>query len=107
MKDMPDPEPFEVKDYTNGYHLFNEDLQEKREEIYNQIQYLTNMLKQIDEVYERGQEVMSVDEVRDYLKLDKISSTMDIPKQIPKIRLGMGYVYYKKDIVNFLNSKRK
>lgn len=32
-------EPFEVaKDYTNGFHLTQEDLKEKRAEIYAQIQ---------------------------------------------------------------------
>ena len=42
-------EPFQVaKDYTNGFHLTQEDLMEKRAEIYAQIEYLLNMLKQID-----------------------------------------------------------
>lgn len=102
-------EPFQVnKDYTNGFHLTKEDLQEKRDEIYAQINYLLNMLKQIDVVYERGDEVMSADEVRAYLKLDSISGrTMDIPKDIPKIRLGVGYVYYRKDVKRFLDSRRR
>lgn len=101
-------EPFQVpKDYTNGFHLTKEDLQEKRSEIYNQIQYLTNMLKQIDEVYERGDEVMTEDEVRAYLKLDSIDERMSIPKDIAKIRMGVGYVYYRKDVKRFLDSRRR
>lgn len=101
-------EPFQVpRDYTNGFHLTKEDLQEKRNEIYNQINYLLNMLKQIDEVYERGDEVMTEDEVREYLKLDSIDERMCIPKDIPKIRIGVGNVYYRKDVKNFLNSRRR
>lgn len=102
-------EPFQVnKDYTNGFHLTNEDLQEKRNEIYDQINYLLNMLKQIDIVYERGDEVMSEDEVRAYLKLDSISDKpMGIPKDIPKIRVGIGSVYYRKDVKKFLESRRR
>ena len=50
---------------------------------------------------------MSVDEVRAYLKLDSIDSRMDIPKDIPKIRLGVGYVYYRKDVKRFLDSRRR
>ena len=101
-------EPFQVpKDYTNGFHLTKEDLQEKRNEIYNQIQYLLNMLVQIDTVFERGEEVMSEQEVRDYLKLDSINADMSIPKDIPKIRVGIGYVYYRKDVRKFLESRRR
>ena len=101
-------EPFEVaKDYTNGFHLTREDLMEKRAEIYAQIEYLLNMLKQIDLVEDAGAEVMSVDEVKEYLKLDKIDPRMDIPKDIPKIRMGIGYVYYRRDVKNFLNARRR
>ena len=107
MKDKAE-EPFQVpKDYTNGFHLTKEDLQEKRNEIYNQITYLLNMLKQIDEVYERGDEVMSEKEVRSYLKLDDVDERMSIPRDIPKIRMGIGYVYYKKDVKMFLESRRR
>lgn len=101
-------EPFQVpKDYTNGFHLTRDDLQEKRNEIYAQIEYLLNMLKQIDAVYEGGDQVLSEEELREYLKLDSISKTMSIPKDIPKIRLGIGYVYYKKDVTKFLESRRR
>lgn len=101
-------EPFQVaKDYTNGFHLTREDLMEKRAEIYAQIEYLLNMLKQIDLVEDAGAEVMSADEVRDYLKLDKIDPRMEIPKDIPKIRMGIGYVYYRRDVKNFLNARRR
>ncbi len=101
-------EPFQVpKDYTNGFHLTKEDLQEKRTEIYNQIQYLLNMLNQIDIVYERGDEIMSEDEVRSYLKLDSVDERMSIPKDIPKIRMGIGYVYYRRDVKNFVESRRR
>ena len=101
-------EPFQVaKDYTNGFHLTKEDLMEKRAEIYAQIEYLLNMLKQIDLVEDAGAEVMSADEVRDYLKLDKIDPRMEIPKDIPKIRMGIGYVYYCRDVKNFLNARRR
>ena len=100
--------PFKVqKDYTNGFHLTREDLQEKRNEIYNQIEYLMNMLRQIDIVYERGDEVMTEDEVREYLKLDSIDERMGIPKDIPKIRVGIGNVYYRKDVRKFLDSRRR
>ena len=101
-------EPFQVpKDYTNGFHLTQEDLQEKRAEIYAQIEYLLNMLKQIDLVHESGNDVMSEDEVRAYLKLDSIDNRMAIPKDIPKIRMGVGYVYYLKDVKMFLDSRRR
>lgn len=101
-------EPFKVsKDYTNGFHLTQENLKEKREEIYAQINYLLNCLRQIDEVHDCGDDVMSVDEVRCYLKLDSIDNRMDIPKDIPKIRLGIGYVYYRKDVKDFLQSRRR
>lgn len=101
-------EPFKVaKDYTNGFHLTQEDLMEKRAEIYAQIEYLLNMLKQIDLVEDAGAEVMSADEVKEYLKLDKIDPRMEIPKDIPKIRMGVGYVYYRKDVKEFLNSRRR
>lgn len=101
-------EPFQVpKDYTNGFHLTKEDLQQKRDEIYAQINYLLNMLRQIDIVYERGDEVLSEQEVRDYIKLDSVSEKTPIPKDIPKIRLGMGYVYYKRDVVKFLEARRR
>lgn len=101
-------EPFQVpKDYTNGFHLTQEDLKEKRAEIYAQIGYLLNCLSQIDEVHDGGDDVMSADEVRSYLKLDSIDSRMDIPKDIPRIRLGVGYVYYRKDIKDFLQSRRR
>lgn len=107
MKEIP-VEPFQIpKDYTNGYHLTKEDLQEKRNEIYNQIQYLLNMLVQIDTVYERGEEVMTEKEVREYLKLDSVSDKMSIPKDIPKIRIGIGYVYYRKDVRKFLEARRR
>jgi hypothetical protein len=101
-------EPFEVaKDYTNGFHLTKEDLKEKRAEIYAQIEYLLNMLKQIDEVEDAGADVMSVQEVKEYLKLDSIDPRMDVPKDIPRIRMGVGYVYYRKDVKHFLDSRRR
>ena len=101
-------EPFQVaKDYTNGFHLTQEDLMEKRAEIYAQIEYLLNMLKQIDLVEDAGAEVMSVDEVKDYLRLEKIDPRMEVPKDIPKIRMGVGYVYYRKDVKNFINARRR
>lgn len=101
-------EPFQVpKDYTNGFHLTQEDLKEKRAEIYAQMNYLLNCLKQIDEVHDAGDDVMSEDEVRSYLKLDSIDPRMGIPKDIPKIRMGVGYVYYRKDVKDFLNSRRR
>ncbi len=101
-------EPFEVaKDYTNGFHLTQEDLKEKRAEIYAQIHYLMNCLAQIDEVHEAGADVMSAQEVREYLKLDSIDERMDIPSAIPKIRLGVGYVYYRRDVKNFLDGRRR
>lgn len=101
-------EPFQVPcDYTNGFHLTKEDLQEKREEIYAQINYLLDMLRQIDIVYDNGDEVMSEQEVKEYLKLDSIDERMGIPKDIPKIRLGIGSVYYRKDVKKFLESRRR
>lgn len=101
-------EPFEVaKDYTNGFHITQEDKMEKRKEIYAQIEYLLNMLKQIDYVEDAGADVMSAKEVREYLKLDSIDERMDIPPSIPKIRIGTGYVYYRHDIKNFLESRRR
>mgnify|MGYP007070251688 CR=1 FL=1 len=101
-------EPFEVpKDYTNGFHLTQEDLAKKRAEIYAQIEFLLNMLKQIDTVHDAGDDVMSEDEVRAYLKLDKIDPRMSIPKDIPKIRMGVGHVYYRKDVKHFLESRRR
>ena len=101
-------EPFQVpKDYTNGFYLTKDDLQEKRNEIYTQIEYLLNMLKQIDVVYERGDEIMTEQEVRQYLKLDSIDYRMAVPKDIPKIRLGVGYVYYRRDVKKFLDSRRR
>ena len=101
-------EPFQIpKDYTNGFHLSNEDLMKKREEIYAQIDFLLNYLRQIDYIYEHGDEILSEQEVRDYLKLDSINKDMVIPRDIPKIRMGMGYVYYKKDITRFLEARRR
>ena len=101
-------EPFQVpKDYTNGFHLTDEDLNEKRAEIYAQMNYLLNCLRQIDMVRDSGDEVMSENEVRDYLKLDSIDPRMGVPKDIPKIRMGVGYVYYRKDVRRFLDSRRR
>ena len=101
-------EPFEVaKDYTNGFHITQEDKMEKRKEIYAQIEYLLNMLKQSDYVEDAGADVMSTQEVREYLKLDSIDPKMDIPSAIPKIRMGTGYVYYRRDIKNFLDGRRR
>jgi hypothetical protein len=80
---------------------------EKRKEIYAQIEYLLNMLKQIDYVEDAGADVMSAQEVREYLKLDSIDPKMDIPSAIPKIRMGTGYVYYRRDIKNFLDGRRR
>lgn len=101
-------EPFQVaKDYTNGFHLTQEDLQEKRAEIYAQIEYLLNMLKQIDLVHEAGADVMTEEEVRAFLKLDAIDPRMAIPKDIPKIRVGIASVYYRKDVLHFLESRRR
>lgn len=101
-------EPFQVpRDYTNGFHLTKEDLQEKRDEIYAQINYLLDMLRQIDIVFDNGDEVMSEQEVKEYLKLDSIDERMGVPKDIPKIRVGMGYVYYRKDVKKFLESRRR
>lgn len=101
-------EPFQIpKDYTNGFHLTQEDLAEKRAEIYAQINYLMNCLKQIDMVHEGGDDVMSEQEVREYLKLDSVDPRMSIPKDIPKIRMGVGYVYYRRDIKKFLDSRRR
>ena len=94
-------EPFEVaKDYTNGFHLTQEDLNEKRAEIYAQI-------KQIDMVHDAGADVMSEQEVREYLKLDAVDPRMSVPKDIPKIRMGIGSVYYRKDVKHFLESRRR
>jgi hypothetical protein len=108
MSDERVKEPFEVaKDYTNGFHLTQEDLMEKRKEIYAQIEYLLNMLKQIDYVHDAGADVMSKQEVREYLKLDSIDPRMDVPSAIPKIRMGVGYVYYRKDVKHYLEIKRK
>ena len=99
-------EPFQVpKDLTNGFHLTREDLKEKRNEIHAQINYLLNMLKQIDMIYENGEEVLTEDEVKSYLKLDILNGS--IPKDIPRIKLGVFIVYYRKDITKFLESKRR
>ncbi len=107
MTEVVEP-PFQVpKDYTNGFHLTDEDLMEKRAEIYAQIEYLLNMLKQIDAVYEGEDQVMTEQEVRNYLRLDDIDERMSIPKDLPKIRLGVKFVYYKKDVKKFLNSRRR
>ena len=101
-------EPFEVaKDYTNGFHLTQEDIKEKRAEIDAQIEYLLTMRRQLDYVQDAGADVMSEQEVRDYLKLDSIDPRMCIPKDIPKIRMGVGYVYYRKDVKHFLDSRRR
>lgn len=101
-------EPFEVpKDYTNGFHLTQEDLSEKRSEIYAQITYLLNCLKQIDMVHDSGDDVMTEQEAREYLKLDLIDPRMSIPKDIPKIRVGCHTVYYRHDIKKFLASRRR
>ena len=50
---------------------------------------------------------MSEQEVREYLKLDSVDPRMSIPKDIPKIRMGIGYVYYRRDIKKFLDSRRR
>ena len=50
---------------------------------------------------------MSESEVREYLRLDKVREGMDIPKDIPRIRLGMGYVYYRRDVIRFLDSRKR
>lgn len=101
-------EPWQVpKDYTNGFHYTQEDLAEKRSEIYDQMNYLMNCLKQIDLAHEAGDDVMSTEEVREYLKLDSIDERMSVPKDIPKIKLGTGYVYYRKDVKRFLDSRRR
>ncbi len=105
---LDEDEAFKVaKDYTNGFRMTQENLNEKRAEIYAQIEYLLNMLKQIDYVHEAGADVMSEKEVREYLKLDDVDPRMSIPKDIPKIRMGVGYVYYRKDVKDFLESRRR
>ena len=98
-------EPFQVpKDYTRGFHLTKEDMLEKKNEIRNQIMYLLNMEKQIDEVYESGDYVLSEDELRNYLRIE---SDGNIPKDIPKIRVGMKFVYYMKDVKRFLEARKR
>lgn len=103
-------EPFEtVKtvDLTHGYHLIDEDLNSKRKEIYDQINYLTNELKMIDQIYADGDQYLTEQEVSKLLRLDDINGGMKIPRDIPKIRLGVGYIYMKKDINEFIESRRK
>lgn len=104
-------EPFDTppkpRDFTGGFHYTEEDLLEKKNEIRDQIQYLLNLERKIDESLAGGAEVMSEQEVREYLKLDSIDPRMSIPKDIPKIRMGVGYVYYRRDIKKFLDSRRR
>ena len=104
-------EPFDLpkkpRDYTGGFHYTEEELLEKKNEIRDQIQYLLNLERKIDESLAVGAEVMSEQEVREYLKLDSIDERMSIPKDIPKIRLGVAYVYYRDDVKAFLNSRRR
>lgn len=103
-------EPFEieVKDYTNGYHLLDEDLITKRKQILDNIRFLVTQLEKIDVVYKQGHEYMSVEEVRDYMRLDAIDKDMRIPPQIPYIKIGgIGKVYERKDIDAWMKSKRK
>ena len=107
MADYSEPFVIPSKDYTNGWHFTKEHLQEKRDEIYAQINYLLSMLRQIDYVFERGDEIMTEDEVREYLKLDSIDMRMSIPKDIPKIRIGIGNVYYRRDVKKFLESRKR
>ena len=45
--------------------------------------------------------------MRSYLKLDSVYKLMDIPRDIPKIRLGIGHVYYRRDVKKFLESRRR
>ena len=104
-------EPFDVpqkpRDFTGGYHYTAEDLLEKKNEIRDQIQYLLNLERKIDESLSVGAEVMSEQEVRKYLRLDEIDERMSIPKDIPKIRVGVGNVYYFTDVKRFLDSRRR
>lgn len=101
-------EPFEVaKDYTNGFHITQEDKLEKRAEIYAQIEYLLNMLKQIDLVEDAGADVMSEKELREYLRLDDYEPKAPIPAAIPKIRCGNVFVYYRRDVKLYLEARRR
>ena len=77
---------------------------EKKNEIRNQIMYLLNMEKQIDEVYESGDYVLTENELREYLRIEPNGN---IPKDIPKIRMGMKFVYYMKDVKRFLEARKR
>lgn len=91
-------------DKTREYPDLGSSLMEKRAEIYDQLRYLTNELEKLDHIYSIGLYYMTEQETRDYIK---ISDNRDIPKDIPSTRFGYEKVYLKKDVDEYMLSRKR
>lgn len=102
----PLEEKLNIVDASKYFIYVEQDLTKKKGEIYDQIAYLLNELKQIDNVMMNGNFYLTKDEVVKKLRLSELGVN-DIPKEIPKVRIGVGYVYKAHDVNLFLDSRRR
>ena len=91
-------------DKTTEYPELGSGLLEKRAEIYDQIRYLTNELEKLDRLFGLGIYYITEEEARAYIKL---SEGRSMPKDIPCVRFGYDKVYLKKDIDEFMLSRKR
>lgn len=91
-------------DKTQEYPDLGSDLLEKRAEIYDQLRYLANELEKLDHIFGTGLYYMTEREVRDYIK---ISDERPVPRDIPRTSFGYDKVYLKKDVDEYMMSRKR
>lgn len=91
-------------DKTKEYPELGSDLMEKRAELYDQLRYITNELEKLDHIFGMGVYYMTEEEARAYMK---ISEGRKIPTDILSTRFGQQKVFLKKDIDEYMMSRKR
>mgnify|MGYP003295528748 CR=1 FL=1 len=100
-------------DISREAFLLEEDLIDRRRELYDQMRFIVNELEKIDQIYGAGKYYLSESEAR---KLMRIPDRAEFPKSLPcvtfKHRTEHGNfintrVYERQDIDKFMEERKK
>lgn len=100
-------------DISRECFLLEEDLIERRKELYDQMRFITNELEKIDQIYGAGKFYLSEDEAR---KLMRIPAEVEFPAKLPCVtfrhRTKQGLfvnrrVFERQDIDKFMAERKK
>lgn len=100
-------------DISREAFLLEEDLVERRRELYDQLRYISNELEKIDQIYGAGKYYLSEDQARKIMRLPEF---VEFPSKLPcvtfkhKTRDGFYVptrVYERRDIDLFMAERKK